>query len=697
MPQFFKTRVNPNWSALIGALGESDQNLLDLIQQVRAQFFVDTAQRPYLDTLGANVKVSRPRFIGMDDPTFQTYIPILAYQPKQVKLILDLLLNIFFFKQTTTAFIQSSVGQPFNLVDGYDLQYTVDQTKLESIVFHASDFTNIAAATAAEVASAINRQAQYSFAIVYDNHITKQQQIQIFTTTIGSKGSIQLTGGLADIGMEFNGYVNGAGSTPTTVWTVSKVGDTMTFQWTGGGNPNLNETQVADVVIMSIPGNIGSFPITALDLSTNSFSFTNTFGTAGTFNHALMSANSNVVFSVSEKIVVFTQESRALVWEVTPGEIIVEMPATPPVVKRSLIGSAHLNGIVNTVTAIDSSTSLTLDDSSGWPPAGIFVLEPIEQIQTHILTQSENTTRINNMNTRFDITQRYTYTSNVGNVLSGITPNLPTVAGLNEYDIVSADRTGYVVTVTTSTPNNYVVGDAVNIQNVTPDTDNTINGTFVVQSIISDTVFTYTAAGVAGTNTGGVSRTEYMGVANSGSYAFLTTAQINTGIYGPYMWDPAAAFVLSSLTSTITAPINAGNNVRTVLINPVNNIPNESGYLIFDFGTEFQEGPVKFLYKPSVSTIQLDPSYIFEFNHEMGSSITAISTRGAHVMSGLGTEYPAYITDPAVALDTLETLMTQVKSSGIFIEFLIRYPKQLYSALDVYFSGNPALWPITPQ
>ena len=27
MPRFYKTRTNPNWKALIGALGESDEDL----------------------------------------------------------------------------------------------------------------------------------------------------------------------------------------------------------------------------------------------------------------------------------------------------------------------------------------------------------------------------------------------------------------------------------------------------------------------------------------------------------------------------------------------------------------------------------------------------------------------------------------------------------------------------------------------
>src|SRR5579872_6462832 len=114
---FFNTRNNPNWAGLISAIGEQDQFVADLIVSVAQQFFVKTANRPYLDRLGANVLINRPKFIGMDDTTFRNYIPVLAYQPKQVKHIIDTLLDIFFFKQSTTAHVQSG-AEPFALVDG---------------------------------------------------------------------------------------------------------------------------------------------------------------------------------------------------------------------------------------------------------------------------------------------------------------------------------------------------------------------------------------------------------------------------------------------------------------------------------------------------------------------------------------------------------------------------------------------------
>ena len=63
-------------------------------------------------------------------------------------------------------------------------------------------------------------------------------------------------------------------------------------------------------------------------------------------------------------------------------------------------------------------------------------------------------------------------------------------------------------------------------------------------------------------------------------------------------------------------------------------------------------------------------------------------------MQGLGRERAAYVTDPAVARVILQDLMLKVKSVGIFIEFLVRYPEQVFSVFDVYESGSDSLWPV---
>jgi hypothetical protein len=53
-------------------------------------------------------------------------------------------------------------------------------------------------------------------------------------------------------------------------------------------------------------------------------------------------------------------------------------------------------------------------------------------------------------------------------------------------------------------------------------------------------------------------------------------------------------------------------------------------------------------------------------------------------MSGLGKEYGFYVSDPSAARVILQDLIEQVKSAGVFLRYMIRYPKLYYSEFDVY-------------
>jgi hypothetical protein len=218
--------------------------------------------------------------------------------------------------------------------------------------------------------------------------------------------------------------------------------------------------------------------------------------------------------------------------------------------------------------------------------------------------------------------------------------------------------------------------------------DENINGGFAIHSVTANT-FTYKILGLDGAAlVSGLSRVERPGLAGAGSKVILTNTISSTEsrIIGPYMWNPSAPFVLASNKGSIAQDIQAGKIIKLLNLN-ANDIPITEGNLIFDFGLESQEGPVRYLYKPTSNTIVIDPSYTFKFNHVNGSGVVLVGTHGPHPMSTLGTEYPAYVTYPSQARVILENLILSVKSAGIFVNFLVRYPEQLYATLDVYNSG----------
>ncbi len=702
LPKSFGSKINPNWKALVEAIGEGDDRSSELIEEVRKQFFVRTASRPYIDRLAANSKISRPKFVGMDDETFKDYIPVLAYQPRQVKAIIDKLLDVFYFKESTTSFTSTTIAGPFVLQDSWTLDYQVDQYKDETIKFLEGNFTDIASATATEVVAAINKQAKYSFATVYYNSITKSEFVKVFTKTIGSKGAITMKGGLANIGLKFEGYLEGAGDAGIEIyWDVTKVGDLVTFtkSW-GEEDPNISSVQVGDYVLIQCPGNSGSFEVEAVNLNDKSFSFRNLFAEANTFSH-FAEQDQFIYFSRPVKSQVFKQDLRALAWEVVPGQITVEMPASPPAVRRKLTGAAHLNGTVTFMASKVDATTLVLEDASEFPESGSFLLQPKNQIIKRIKTTEEDVIETEEYYGRLEgFSSTYTYTGKSEDTLTGISPDLPELADLNEYSLAANCHrdSNNTVTIFTTTPHDFQVDDTVVVADTvydeetpTPYYDDPIALMVSLDGIwkvieVGDSYFKYRSVGDVGVAEGGTARIERPGLAPSGSKIYLKSARTNTGMLGPYVWDPNAAFVLSSLTADINSSIRAGNIVRTLEISD-NEIPAEEGMLIFDYGNVHQEGPVRYLYKASDNTLALDPVYVFKFNHSIGSSVTLIRKRGPHTMSSSAQEYPFYVTDPAVAREILQDLIREVKSVGIFIEFLVRYPPQLYGCLDVYRSG----------
>jgi hypothetical protein len=695
MPELYSTRTNQGWKAMIEAIGQQDQFLANLLEEVRQQFFVKTANRPYLDRLGSNVLVNRPRFIGMDDPTFRKYIPVLSYQPKQVKLIIDTLLDIFFFKESTTAFTETSSFEPFSLQNGWELEYLVDGYKTERVEFKNSDFTDINNATAEEIVATINRQSKHSFSIVFDNSVTKRKTIRLFTNTIGSKGSIEITGGRANIDLRFAGFIEDSGNSNNTQWDISKIGETVTFQYVAGGSPGIEFLRDGDIAIIDIPGNSGSFKIRDVDIGVGSFSFTNLFATVGPFTQT---SARQIKFIRPLKSVVYTENRRAVAWETGPGKAIVEMPASPPVVRRTLEGSAHINGKQATVINVIGDTQLELDSTAEWPESGTFILRPLDEIKTKIVTPDENSITTYTSETRvhgFD--QKYSYESISGNSLIDVSPPLPQPSDINEFDVTTITRNVQnIITVNTIGTHNFNVGEYVIINDSVPSVGPPhiemlvpANGTHLITEILGPNSFRAFSFGDEGQSTGGTARVERFGISLGGSRVLLTSSisESISRIKGPYIWDLEAPFVLSSQVGNTVEQIRAGQIKKTLQIGS-NNIPNEASEVMFNFGTEAQEGPIRCLFKPSSESIALDPAYIFQNDHPVGSTVTVLRTRGPHIMSGNGSEVAPYITDTAVAREILQELIQSVKSAGIFIEFLVRFPQQLYGTIDVYRSGK---------
>lgn len=90
-----------------------------------------------------------------------------------------------------------SALSPFDLADGNTLLTAFDGGATQTVVFTAADFVDIDAATAAEVAAALNLQIVGGRALVEDGAVLLQ------TDTAGPAGSVQVSGGTANAALGF--------------------------------------------------------------------------------------------------------------------------------------------------------------------------------------------------------------------------------------------------------------------------------------------------------------------------------------------------------------------------------------------------------------------------------------------------------------------------------------------------------------
>jgi len=146
----------------------------------------------------------------------------------------------------TAAGVQTAAG-PFALADGDQLTISLDGGPAAAVTFHAADFSDIAAATAQEVAAAINAAGAGVRAAVVDGTVMIVPEVQSASTTISAAGAAAPKLGIA------------AGTVSTDSRSVSVLGQTDTgglltalginpfFEGDGSGNITLAAHIRADV------------------------------------------------------------------------------------------------------------------------------------------------------------------------------------------------------------------------------------------------------------------------------------------------------------------------------------------------------------------------------------------------------------------------------------------------------------------
>lgn len=636
---------------LIQALAAGDDYIESQVEAVRDNLVSVNATGRYLDVVAARYGIVRGQGTGLLDSDFQQLIPIMGMSSKQVTETLLKMIDVFYGPYASHANTTSESPETYSFISGDDLKVRVDDSTLD-VVFTTSDFVSISAATATEVATAISQktQGQLIGSVVSDVR-TGKNFVNIRTSTIGAQGFVQVLGGSAQTELQFPEVRPLTGTIST--WSVSHYlgTDQMVYTVTSGPIPNFGASGVSSGDFVTISpnsgftlDNTGTFQVTfvgsgffrvANPVGVAQGSVTNNFTTDFTFFRPDLG---NVLLSSRPAALVETQ----------PRQLIVIIPVTSPIVKRTLKGGEHFHNGVSTVQAV-TSNSVSLASVTSFDTVG--AIRPMTSrlfSKAAVSTIGSNTvTLINATNWptqgafwASNLREFFYYQGVSGNILQNVTPTPP--GGLAGANIIYTERYSY-----------------------TSITGTTLNGVFPNPTALLN--YEVACAG----------------------------AQVIPKYQGSFMFDPKASFVCGQELALLQQPIEAGQVTTLLQLDDVTTF-NPSGYFVLEFGTDRQEGPIKYLATVGTNALIVDPSHVYQLDHPAGVGLRMIDQIGPYTPRTDGSDYAVYTTSTSPARDLLAQYLRLIAAAGVTLQFQIRVPSEKWAVLPNLYTTDPLATTLVP-
>jgi len=397
----------PNTDAILEAIAHGTEHLVSNVEAINNSLYIVTSQGSYLDQRMSDRNITRPDNVGLSDDLF-IEIGIQISNRKQVRDLILNILRIMYGEEFTRATINSSQLEPYALKDGDRLiiQYD-DKSENVEVNFDSSQFSNIASATAQEVADAITKKirrlGKNGSALAKDNG--SGGYIELISETDGPASSIRVMGGRAQNVLKFP-EVRPTSAAISTQWTLELIaGGIIRATWSGGADPSIGKIRKNDYV--NIFGtsfnsdNRGTFTITRVHGGLINDAYVEFENPNGISETVVQGTNDAILFYNPVRKTINSKVNFATAYQVESRILEIFLPATTKVVRRDRKGSAHIHdtgasGTGNegpyiydtskpyiigqesalTTSEINSSTSriINVDNSSEFPDSSGFLV-----------------------------------------------------------------------------------------------------------------------------------------------------------------------------------------------------------------------------------------------------------------------------------------------------------------------------------
>lgn len=699
---------NKNANSLLESLADEMDKLQKVAIDVTDQLTISTASSIYLDKRLAEVGITRPPELGMDDLAFKK-MGIQIDAAKQITESLHDVLSTFYGDEAVRASIVSTVPAPYDIEEGDDLIFELEDGIQRIFTVDISLFENPSQTKAEEIVDSLTRFIRNlgydGYAQTITDTTTNEKYVKIFGGAKGPYGCVKINGGKLQSKLEFPLLRATELAINNTVWEITRnIGNTYRFRWTSGPQPLLSKVFAGDSVLIYGPQfetsgfkgtfkvkkvrpaspapayNSGYFEIdidglqvlksSAPDVAPPMNTLTETYQI--TLTQALFG---DLKFFISRKSTPYNQQRYALAWEAENAKLKIYLPAITQVIKRDLEGSGHLHNLYQKDDFNGTFGSATVDDSK------------------LILTS--------------DLSFKYKQNGYDSYAIGGTV-----IFGLSKIDIEYIFREGGYTHVFTKAPhgltgaadpwNQIKSTDIVTVQTLVDqdDLDNKFLGPYVVDLdksytltdkfvTLREKIFagqskqTLKVEGVLPNETGllmfGLNKDEEeAGIRYFASQAassvtaiaintisqFGTTVTVSTT--SPHGLIPGQQFSISSTTN-----FNGVWVVATVAASNVFTFTKTTATLYETAGaiTPIVDG--------IISTLILDGSYVFKHTHEINEDITLISENRAYEPKIDGQDFSFYVTGVAEARVFAEQLIRDILALGVKLELIIVYPNDI--------------------
>ncbi len=708
--QFISSFIKgPNQEAILRSISEQIQKNEDLAIAVNDQLTISTAIGVYLDKRLAEKGITRPPELGMEDLAFRQ-MGIQINQAKQITDAIHTVLATFYGDDTVRAYTTSGLPAPYLLEAGDDLSFIMETGEVRTLTLIGDEFESIQNATAEELADVLTRfirsDGSQGYATVFLDVDTGLKYVRIFGAALGPYGLVQITGGRLQNKLEFPQLRPTELALNTTVWEITRnLGSTHRFRWVSGPQPLLSEVFIEDLVMIygmqfetsgfsgtlkvtnvrppktAPAADAGFFEVSIEGTSVLSSSAPDVVPPPNTVNNTYsitVTQNSydDLKFFFAKKSTPYGRARYALAWEPRDNLLKIYMPATTKVVKRDLIGSAHVHmlygpgefdGARGHATDPAQQIIISSDYAFMYPQKG---LDDLGVGGTVTYGGGPTVIDIDYIVREDGYTRVFTKTPH------GLT-------GVAQPDgrILSSTIVAIAVgQVLVDDPANAFLGPYV----VDPTADYTITNQFVKireKIVAGEKKSTLLVDGVLPNEEGQLifslnqdtqeSPVKYLAAQSSASATPVQISTISQNGTTVTVVTAGPHGVIVGQSTLISGTVNF-NGAHVITSAPAANVftfnRTPPGTLFENTGTETP------LIDGAVTTLILDSSYTFKHNHAVGDDITLLSDVRAYTPQPDGTDYGFYITGTADGRVFAAQLMEQITALGINLEIIIIYP-----------------------